>query len=187
MTESNTDWSVVSSASGPHPLPSLTEPKRRTSKKTALIAALVGVVGLLAGAGITLLATLPEIDYYEGSRDHFRDAYESAKNAAPETIVETKTQTVTATPSPTTTTAPPSQAGPKTTFGPGTWKVGTDIAPGTYKASGDLCYWARLSGFSGQLDDIIANGNGTGGQIIVTISEDDVAFESNRCGTWTPA
>jgi hypothetical protein len=38
----------------------------------------------------------------------------------------------------------------KTTFGPGTWIVGTDVAPGTYRSSGgDGCYWERLKNFSG--------------------------------------
>lgn len=50
----------------------------------------------------------------------------------------TKTVTVTATP-------PPPQ-GPKTTIETnGTFIVGSDIAPGTYRSSGKYgCYWARL-------------------------------------------
>ena len=40
----------------------------------------------------------------------------------------------------------------------GTYFVGSDIAPGTWRSSGGTgCYWARLSGFSGTSDDIIAN------------------------------
>lgn len=46
-----------------------------------------------------------------------------------------------------------------------------------------MCYWERLSGFGGQLEDIIANGNPSG-QAIVTIAPTDVAFKSQRCGTW---
>ncbi|WP_197522643.1 hypothetical protein, partial [Occultella aeris] len=44
-------------------------------------------------------------------------------------------------------------------FGAGTLRVGTDVAPGTYRAStgADSCYWERLAGFSGEFDDIIAN------------------------------
>jgi hypothetical protein len=68
----------------------------------------------------------------------------------------------------------------------GTYIVGTDIAPGTYrtKAATDSCYWARLSGLSGELDDIIANDIGNGWRI-VTIAPTDVAFETDGCGTWT--
>lgn len=59
--------------------------------------------------------------------------------------------------------------------------VGSTVQPGTYSSTGDTCYWARLKGFSGTLDDIIANGNGPS---IVTIAPTDVGFQSNRC-TWT--
>ena len=46
--------------------------------------------------------------------------------------------------------------------GPGVWRVGDEIAPGTYvttapDGSFDYCYWARLSGFSGELDEVLAN------------------------------
>jgi hypothetical protein len=49
--------------------------------------------------------------------------------------------------------------------GDGTYRVGTQIKPGLYKStgSGSFCYWARLSGFSGDtLDDINANYFGSG-------------------------
>lgn len=73
----------------------------------------------------------------------------------------------------------------KTRFGPGTFIVGTDIAPGTYRGRGGSCYWARLRSFGGTLNSVIANGNGTGGSVIVTINRGDKGFESSRCGTWT--
>lgn len=67
----------------------------------------------------------------------------------------------------------------------GIYEVGTDIKPGRYKANSDnICYWARLSGLGGDLNDIITNHLG-GGQQIVTIKKSDVAFESRRCGEWT--
>jgi hypothetical protein len=62
--------------------------------------------------------------------------------------------------------APPAPAGPATSFGDGTFKVGTDIAAGSYKTSGPrdsampLCYWARLKDDSGS--NIIANDNSQG-------------------------
>lgn len=64
-----------------------------------------------------------------------------------------------------------------------TFVVGTDIQPGTYRAddASDSCYWERLSGFSGEFEDIIANGF----QTIVTIASTDVGFYSSDCGTWT--
>jgi hypothetical protein len=68
----------------------------------------------------------------------------------------------------------------------GIYMVGTDIASGTYrtKSAPSLCYWARLSGTSGSLGDIIANDFGGGWQV-VTIAPSDKAFETEGCGTWT--
>jgi hypothetical protein len=73
----------------------------------------------------------------------------------------------------------------KTTFDDGMYIIGTDIKPGTYKSSGSQgCYYARLSGFTGTLDSILANNN-TDNVAIVTIYASDKGFESNNCGTWT--
>jgi hypothetical protein len=73
----------------------------------------------------------------------------------------------------------------KTSFPDGMYFVKTDITPGTYKSSGQTgCYYARLAGFSGGIDDIIANNN-TDTPAIVTISAGDKGFESKSCGTWT--
>jgi hypothetical protein len=73
----------------------------------------------------------------------------------------------------------------KTSFGDGTYIVGTDITPGTYKNTGsEGCYYARLHGFGDTLDDIIANDN-VDTATIVTISASDKGFQSTRCGTWT--
>lgn len=77
-----------------------------------------------------------------------------------------------------------SSSGPATSFGDGTHRVGSDIQAGTYRNTGTTsCYWARLSGFSGNTDSILANAN-PDGQAIVTISDSDTAFQSQRCGTW---
>jgi hypothetical protein len=100
----------------------------------------------------------------------------------PVTTVTSPAQTVTQTV--TVTTTPPPPPGPKTSFGDGTYRVAIDIVAGTYRApGGDSCYWARLEGFSGTLDDIIANGFGQT-LPIVTISASDAGFETSRCGPW---
>jgi hypothetical protein len=72
------------------------------------------------------------------------------------------------------------------TFGDGQHVVGEDIRPGTYRTREPStgCYWARLKGFSGELDDIAANEN-TNFPTIVTIYATDKGFESNDCGEWT--
>lgn len=66
----------------------------------------------------------------------------------------------------------------------GVYLVGKDIVPGTYRtAGGSSCYWQRSSGTSGDFNEILANG-AEGGQAIVTIAASDVAFTTQRCGTW---
>jgi hypothetical protein len=72
-----------------------------------------------------------------------------------------------------------------TSFEDGTYFVGTDIAPGTYRSSGSSgCYYVRLSGFNGSFENIIANQN-TDAPAVVAIDPTDAGFQSKRCGTWT--
>lgn len=85
-------------------------------------------------------------------------------------------------------TVPPQ---PKTTtsalqFKDGTYIVGTDIQPGTYRTRKGTsnCYYERLKGFSGDFSEIIANNN-TSAPAIVTIEASDKGFKSSGCGIWT--
>jgi flagellar biosynthesis chaperone FliJ len=72
------------------------------------------------------------------------------------------------------------------TFGDGTYVIGEDIPAGTYVSpGGSNCYWARLSGLGGSLDEIITNHLGSGPQT-VAIPSSDVAFETTGCGEWSP-
>ena len=78
----------------------------------------------------------------------------------------------------------PEESGAGTIPGDGTFLVGEDIQPGTYRTDGEEgCYWARLSDASGELESIIANGNPQG-PTTVTISTSDAAFETNGCSGW---
>lgn len=72
-----------------------------------------------------------------------------------------------------------------TQFKDGMYVVGKDIQAGTYRTrkGSSSCYYVRLSGFSGELEDIIAN-EITDAQAIVTISASDKGFKSSGCGTW---
>ncbi len=73
----------------------------------------------------------------------------------------------------------------KTSFGNGVFITNTDFVPGTYRSTGGSgCYYSRLSGFSGELGDVIAN-EMTDSSAIVTIPSSDKGFKSVRCGTWT--
>lgn len=73
-------------------------------------------------------------------------------------------------------------------FGSGTKKVGSDIKPGRYltTTASSSCYWERMSGFGGSLNDIISNDFSGGNHIVVEISATDKGFKSSRCGTWLP-
>lgn len=72
-----------------------------------------------------------------------------------------------------------------TSFNDGVYIVGTDIEAGTYKNSGNnSCYYARLSGFTGELDVIISNDNADA-IATVSIASTDAGFESSGCGTWS--
>ncbi|MER6732995.1 hypothetical protein [Streptomyces puniciscabiei] len=71
----------------------------------------------------------------------------------------------------------------------GMYKVGTDIAPGTYKSTGnadDSCYWERTKDAEHGLDSITANDNVTG-TAVVTISPGDAYFKTTGCGAWKKA
>jgi hypothetical protein len=70
-----------------------------------------------------------------------------------------------------------------TKIGSGQWIVGGEIAPGIYRTTTASCYYSRLSGFRGDIDDIIANGSTSANGGIVEISATDLSF-SSRC-EWT--
>jgi hypothetical protein len=64
----------------------------------------------------------------------------------------------------------------------GTYLIGSDIQPGTYRgqAGSDItasCYWARLQNVAGDLDSILANDNATG-QFYVQVLPSDFALNT---------
>ncbi|MEV8478721.1 hypothetical protein [Streptomyces sp. NPDC051173] len=69
--------------------------------------------------------------------------------------------------------------------GNGMYRVGVDIAPGTYKADGNKsgCYWERDKDALHGMDSIEANENITGSGI-VTITPQDAYFKTNGCAAW---
>lgn len=72
----------------------------------------------------------------------------------------------------------------------GTYKVGTDIKPGTYVANNAKawCYWERRSTAGSSLSGIIANDlQLANGRAVVTISSKDKFFKTDaECGSWVP-
>ena len=71
-------------------------------------------------------------------------------------------------------------------FAGGHFLVGSEISPGLWRNSdsSEGCYWERLTGFSWELADIIANSFSFTIQT-VAIASGDVGFFSEGCGTWT--
>ncbi|MER6144445.1 hypothetical protein ABT174_31115 [Streptomyces sparsogenes] len=70
--------------------------------------------------------------------------------------------------------------------GDGTFQVGSDIKPGTYRSTDNtdgMCYWERAKDSSGETDAIIANDN-VMGHAYVTIKASDKIFKSNDCHDW---
>lgn len=69
----------------------------------------------------------------------------------------------------------------------GTYLVGEDVEPGTYKTEGPAggvpCYWERLSNTTGGAGSILANGM-VRGPSVVTIKNSDAAFHTERCAPW---
>jgi hypothetical protein len=104
---------------------------------------------------------------------------------APVTITATATRTVVAVVTSTAPAEPPvtiTAGPPPATLHEGVNIVGVDVQPGTYQSLQDGCYFERLKGFGGTLDDLISNGNGA---TVVTIESGDKGFTSHRCSPWT--
>ncbi|MEU2438200.1 hypothetical protein ABZ595_18690 [Streptomyces rubradiris] len=71
----------------------------------------------------------------------------------------------------------------------GIFEVGTDVAPGTYKSTGNAdgsCSWERLKDAGDGTDSVLAHGNVTG-TAVVTLSASDRYFKTNDCGDWKRA
>ncbi len=68
----------------------------------------------------------------------------------------------------------------------GMFRVGADIAPGTYKSTGntdDSCYWERTKDAEHGIDSILANDNANG-TAVVRISASDGYFKTAGCKDW---
>lgn len=68
----------------------------------------------------------------------------------------------------------------------GVYLVPAEVTPGLYRSltgSGSSCYWERMAGFEGTLDQVLANDIGSGVRL-VAIAATDVGFQSSNCATW---
>jgi hypothetical protein len=141
-------------------------------------------------SAILIIVAIPIVlGMYAGAFDAITgNAKPDASVSTSKTTSKPMTTTPKSTPAKTVaTTSTPAPAKPKyTTFGDGTFKVGSQIQPGTYRTRTGTsgCYYATLSGFSGNTSDILDNEN-TDYPAVVTILPSDAGFQSNGCGTWT--
>ncbi|MFC3495224.1 DUF308 domain-containing protein [Glycomyces rhizosphaerae] len=142
------------------------------------------IAGLSLGIAALLLGVLVNFVTYTASSSVETDAGEitgasdgaAPSDADPAEAAETASE------------EPPEPAG----IGDGQWKVGEEIEPGTYVTWAEDgfmgCYVARLSGFSGEFDDIIANTNlSSDARGRITVAEDDAGVEFSGGCEWLPA
>lgn len=175
------------------------------SKRAAVMAAVIagvgiaGVIGIttaVASADATVAGPTPAVTITV-TADPLPAVTVTADPLPAATVTVTVTKTtvkirnVTADPLPAVTVTKRVTAGsPKraASFSSGTWKVGSEIPAGTYVttvAKGEHCYYARLAGFSGELDDIVANDNYEGpARGRVTISPSDAGIEFSGDCEW---
>ena len=99
-------------------------------------------------------------------------------------VVLTPTLSPTPTPRPSPTPTPTPLP---TSFGPGTWRVGVDIAPGTYEAVGvsGRCEWARLSRLDDFAPAVLFGGNTTRPAAVAILPTDAGFRASEACGRWS--
>lgn len=88
-------------------------------------------------------------------------------------------------------TAPTAKGTPATSMDGdvGMFQVGTDIAPGTYKSTGNTggsCYWERTKDAEHGPDSFLTGGHVTG-TAVVTLSASDGYFKTDDCGDWKKA
>lgn len=88
---------------------------------------------------------------------------------------------------PSTPTATP--PGPADHFSDGTFEVLRDVQAGTYRTAGPraggfpFCFWYRLNGLGGTLQEIIASGESEG-PVTLTVRPSDKAVRTEYCDPW---
>ena len=125
-------------------------------------------------------------------------ACESAPPTATPSVDTTESATATATAAagpdvqPTISTSTPTSASDATPtafpvgFGPGTWHVSSEVAPGVYEATdiSGTCEWARLSRLDGDSAEVLFE-DSTTAPVTVAILLTDAGFRaSEECGRW---
>ena len=80
---------------------------------------------------------------------------------------------------------------PRTFSGNGSYRVPSQVPAGLYRSSApanDMCYWERVSDFTGSLDSILANDlESDMSPVYAQVQPGDAGFNTDGCGTWTEA
>ena len=141
-------------------------------------------IGYLAGrAALLPFESPPDFDYIAGRELRFDSAQEIVDIQTSDAAFRSRSECGEWR------TEPP-HAGTQEPIRPGTWLVGSQIAPGTYRASAKyLWYWARVSGFGAGQEDVVEEGlveTDAGAELTVTLQASDAGFYSDaECGPWT--
>jgi hypothetical protein len=169
-------------AGGTAPLPpqQAEAPQQSWTQRNARLVGCLGIIGVLLFL-LLLIAAIPGGGGGGGGGGNVADKPQQEQNAAQQEQPQQQEE------------QPQQQGGgeqepqqSQPTFSDGVFQVGTDIQAGTYRTreGSPGCYFARLGGFSGELNDLLANAN-TNAPAVVTIKPTDAGFESQACGTWT--
>jgi hypothetical protein len=135
---------------------------------------------LLIACGVTVVLTaLVLMVTREASNSGGSQPNGEARQLSPGPLPNPAAAGASSTPNPPNGSAPAEASG---TFSNGTWLVGEEIAPGTWRAIRPrTCSWKRMSSIEGTTDTI----TGSGSYLTVEIAPSDAAFWSEGCGWWT--
>jgi len=169
----------------PTPVPP-PEPSRKPMSRGLIAAIVVGVLAIGIVAGLVIgggggdgdeTTTSDDEEAAAPSRDDEDEEDEEATTTTRET---TTTERPTTTEAPTTTTTLPG-------VDDGTHLVPAEIAPGRWMTPGGTqCFYARLSGLGGTVDQQITGTISGGGPAIIDIAPTDAAFDTAGCERWVP-
>ena len=142
-----------------------------------------GLLGVVAVGALAIWVIAVRVDDLEPNEPIGSQAHVPA-STTPQPPLPPTTERATTVP----TTAPPPPPPPPTfpSMDPVLLRVGTDIQPGRYSitTSGEICYWERVHGLGGTLDDVIVNGGGP--HPVVDVLASDAGLRSQGCGGWRP-
>lgn len=147
-----------------------------------------GVPSAIVGAALVML--IAGVAIGSGSKAKAKDVAGPTVRITTQ-LTTTATATVKVTTTPTKVIATHTQVITKTytppvkiAFSDGTYRVGSEIRPGTYHTEGGSCYWERDRNSSDPLNKIIDNDNITG-PTTIDIQSGDYAFTSSGGCDWT--